>query len=291
MPRRIGKLTKYRKEPKKITKKAREESFFKSWSDFFNLLNIDNTSNNIIIPQKSLEDFFIKKDLTFEKNKIHIIQGPNGQGKSSLLKNISNSNMMNKFSKILNQGELGKRGSNNIKINQMLNSYQYSYFNHIDEEKIKEETSEKLSNLRNNFTYYIDFTVDFFKKDTSIFFDMEDAENMLLKPSGGEYKLQGINSLFMVLKVLQKLKKSDFQNKFDIVVCLDEPDNGLSYDIQLEFQRRLKYYIKRMPENVSLTYFIVSHSFVWKCEKEINIYNILDFKKDNEKTIHKNVFV
>jgi len=291
MARQAKVFNKYRKNSKKITKKEKIANFEKIWCNFFYQLNENENKNSIIIPKASLNDYFKKEDIIFQNNVIHIIQGSNGQGKSSLLKNIANSNMMDSFLDIKNQGILGKRGSNNIEINKILNTHEYSYFNFINEEKRKKILSDKISNLKNNFTYYVDFTIDFFKKDTSIFCDINTINNMFLKPSGGEYKIQSINSLFMILKVLQKLKKENFQNKINIVVCLDEPDNGLSYDIQLEFQRRLKYYIKRMPENVYLTYFIVSHSFVWKKEKDVLIHNILDFKKDNQKKIHKNVFI
>lgn len=289
MARRFIKFNK--RVEKKVTKKEIIENFNNTWKKFFKSLNNNNNTDKIIFPACAFENYFKEENIIFEKNKIHIIQGNNGQGKTSFLKNLANSTMYDSLIQISTLGDLGKRGSNTLNVNKILNEHQYSFFKFFDENDEKKINFKKLANINNNFSLYIDFSLEFFQKDERIFLDKEDLINKINLPSNGEMKIKSINSFFLILKTLVLLKKENLQNNFDICIFLDEPDNGLSKDIQIEFHKRLKYYLKRMPENVSLTFFIVSHSFYWKKDNFIKIYNILDFKKENQKKLHTKIFV
>jgi ABC-type transport system involved in cytochrome bd biosynthesis fused ATPase/permease subunit len=109
----------------------------------------------ITIYQKGLEEFF--QQMTFEANKIHILRGNNGQGKSSLLKNIVRATSYNKIN-----SEAGKIkfGSNDYDIAKFLTSKDdYSQFKFIPEDSLLSDTYDNtLSNVSNNMTLYTDFT-------------------------------------------------------------------------------------------------------------------------------------
>ena len=269
---------KTRKAPKRRTKKEIKENFENSWSQFFRSIE-DNEVNNIEIYKK--EDFFLD-DLSFETNKIHVFQGDNGQGKSTLLRDIIDSTSMNIAHLIRNRL---KMLSNSKDIGSSLNDYQYSPYKM---EGMFFYGEDNLSNLKNNITFYSDFSVDFYKHDAET---AHEAIQVLDRHSNGERKISGINDIFQILSVLKNLNESEIIDHLNIIVVMDEPESGLSMDIQKEFRKKCMFYLGKMNKNISLTFFIASHSFVWTNNDKIDVHDINEFKKENSKLIHKRVFV
>jgi len=263
---------------KRKSQKEIKENFENIWSEFFKSIN-DQEISKIKFYKK--EDFFID-DLSFDANKIHIFRGDNGQGKSSLLRNISESTSMNLFGYIHNRL---KMLSNDKDIGTVLNNYQYSPYRM---EGMFFQGEEGLSNLEKNITFYSDFSIEFYKHDVET---PHEAIQLLDRHSNGERKISGINDIFQILSVLKNLKDDDIENHLNILVVMDEPESGLSIDIQKEFRKKCMFYIGKMNKNISLTFFIASHSFVWKKNNKIEVHDINEFKKENKKSIHKRVFV
>ncbi len=244
--------------------------------------------NNIDINENGVEDFFNK--ISLETNKIHIIRGNNGQGKSTLLKNIANSTSLDCLDVLHNRMKVA---SNTRIISDALNSeLSFSPFK-AEEGSLLDRCKIGLSNVENNITIYVDFSISFFREQS--FDTLSDITEEVYSRSNGERKIKAINSVFSLIKIfLTKLDKEKIKNGFNILVVLDEPESGLSLEIQEEFYKKVLSYIKKAIafEKISLTFIIASHSFIWKKEKYIEINNINNFKKEeNKKKEHKKVFI
>lgn len=63
--------------------------------------------------------------------------------------------------------------------------------------------------------------------------------------------------------------------------------------LQEELVKKIKRYLNAFNklEKVSLTFIISSHSYVWQKNKDVEIHNINEFKEENLKKEHKNVFI
>jgi len=265
---------------KRITKKQRAENFNNGWKKFFQHIS-DKSVETIRI--KMSENFF-QKEIFFDANRIYIIRGDNGQGKSSLLKNIFSATTMKLGPDLI--GNL-KQGSNNQEIGSMLNDYQFSPYR-MRGDFFNGDSSR--SNVDKNLTLYCDFSIGFYKNQNreDIFSTIQEITNT----SNGERKISGINDIFLILKVLKSLKEDEILNSLNIIVIMDEPESGLSAGIQEEFKRRVEFYVKKMNSKINLTFFIASHSYVWKENKYVKICDINDFKEPScIKKVHRKVFV
>lgn len=285
-PQNLSKSKRYREN----VKKQNEESTNNLLDIGYYLSNNieQGLTKNIEINPKGLSPFF--NNVSLETNKIHIIRGNNGQGKSSLLNDIANStslcclNMLKNRMKVCSNERLVADALNN--------SLEFSPF--------KGETGGFLdrciydsSNLTNNITIYVDFSISFFREQS---FDViSDVTEEMYGRSNGERKIKAINNVFSLIKIfLTKMDKEKLKNGFNILLILDEPESGLSLEIQEEFYKKVKSYINKAIkfEKISLTFIIASHSFIWKKEKDINIHNIKDFKNNEKiKKEHIKVFI
>lgn len=255
------------------------ENFKKFILDLFLLKNKEN-SNFISIKNKGLASFF--KEVSFEKNKIHILRGNNGQGKSTLLKNIINATSFNVLNDL--HGRL-IYGSNNGTIGYFLNNnFESNIYKWFDKDNfLYNQFNNELSNVKNNITLYSDFTIDFYKNQAQTIFDT--IEETYGNYSNGERKIKAINNIFHFIKSIEKLKLKDIKtnNKIELIIGMDEPESGLSVEIQEEFYKKIKFHFNKLKKNnVNITFFIVSHSFIWKNEKDISIHNVKELKQNKE---------
>lgn len=244
--------------------------------------------NKIEINENGLHTFFNK--FSFETNKINVIRGNNGQGKSTLLKDIANSTGLGCLDVLPNRMKII---SNEKEVSNALNTdIKFSPFK-AEKGSFLDKCKYELSNVKNNITIYVDFTISFFRERSFDTFS-EVAEEAFSR-SNGERKIKAINDVFSLIKIfLTKMEKEKIKNGFNILVILDEPESGLSLEIQEEFYKKVSSYVKKAIsfEKISLTFLIASHSFIWKKEKNIEIININDLKKDeNKKKEHKKVFI
>lgn len=281
-----------REEPNKreIAKREKEEKEknIQSWCNlFYDISEKDNCFSEISIKKEGLKDFF--EPCSFKTNTIHIIRGNNGQGKSTLLKNIANSTMGNILDSLNNRLKIG---SNNHLIGEAFNGdYMNPYRMQAPGSLLGTMYKNNLSNLNYNITFYVDFSIEFYREEThSAFNDIIEIRN---ESSNGERKISTINEIFKIISLLKKADVSQIKKGINIVVILDEPESGLSINIQKEFRKKLMHYIRKMPEKVSLTFFIASHSFVWDKNEIIEIHNIVDYKNHNQqlKKEHQKVFI
>jgi predicted ATPase len=247
---------------------------------------------SIDIYQNGVAEFFLP--VSFESNKIHILRGNNGQGKSTLLQNIVKSTSYNKIN---NHAGKIKFGSNDYEIAKFITKNDEATPFRFDLEEMKnneffniKDYDNTNSNIKNNITLYTDFTIDFFRNKVNLFSEI--IQNVD-KHSNGERKISGINAIFHYLKILQYLDIDKIQESINFIICMDEPESGLSVELQEEFYKRVKYYLNKITksEKITLTFFIVSHSFIWKKEKDILIHNINSFKKEITKKEHTKVFI
>ena len=285
---------------KKKTLKEKENETAESWkSSFLSIAKEGNPISKITIPKKATETFF--KSLSFNTDKIHIIQGGNGQGKSTLLSNIANACSGNLFSEINKKSSRLIKGSNNANIGEWINSgmfmnpYKIYSNNNIKEDSLfKNKFDDTLCNTSTNIVLYTDFSINYHKEQSS--HDNIDPHRILEsieQHSNGERKIPGINDIFYFVKLLSELKDEDIKQGFDIMVLMDEPESGLDNDIQKEFKERLQHYMKIMSNKLSLTVFIASHSYIWDSSDEyVEVHNISNFKKKiKQKEQHEKVFL
>ncbi len=285
-PQRLSTSKRY----KENVKRENEESIENLKEIGYYLSNKTETGvlKYIDIYETGVEIFFNK--LSLETNKIHIIRGNNGQGKSTLLKNIANTTTLGCLDILHNRMKVA---SNTRIISDALNSdLSFSPFK-AEKGDMFDRCIFDLSNVENNITIYVDFSISFFREQS---FDvLSDITEEVYAKSNGERKIKAINDVFSLIKIfLTKMEKEKIKNGFNILVILDEPESGLSLEIQEEFYKKVLSYIKKAIafEKISLTFIIASHSFIWKKEKYIEINNINNFKKEeNKKKEHKKVFI
>lgn len=271
----FNRTTLTKKEIKKREKEKNEnyEIFFLNM--LYELSKIQEKLDYILFKEYK---FF--KSTTFNTNKINIITGNNGQGKSTLLNrlHIINCNGLESFDNRLNIG------SCDIKT--------FKTFNKLLFFEEKNKTKEELSNIKGNLSLFTDFSTSFFKnKDNNVF---REVNMSLIQSSHGTIKISAINDIFKLLKLILKADIEKIEKGLNIVVILDEPENGLSLEIQKEFRKKILFYISKFKkiEKISLTFFISSHNFLWKNEKNIDVYKINDLKLDSDrKKEFKNIFV
>lgn len=257
---------------------------------FYHFSSLDVPLKSIDVYQSGLSEFFLP--VSFSTNKIHIIRGNNGQGKSTLLKEIVKATSYNKIN---NHSDKLKFGSNNFKMAQYFNYWEerseFKYEDNLTSEWFGKHYINTNSNTTNNLTFYIDFTIDFFRNQINIFNEAVEAMDSM---SNGERKIRGINGLLYFLKLIKSLDVSKIDKSINLIVCMDEPESGLSVELQEEFYNRIKYYLKsitKMSDKITLTFFIVSHSFIWKKEPFIDVHNVNSFKVENSKKEHQKVFL
>lgn len=282
MGRKPRSISGNRRNPHKMTKKElkeRKKMLLKRFHGFVTEVSTLNDKSEFIKPDKSaLSNFFSDKNMKFETNKIHIIQGGNGLGKSTLLRDIANSVSYGVVTK--SQARV-KYGSNNVKIGRAINDDVYKFVGLFDSFYDKKE-EPKFSNLENNFTLYCDFSEDFFKdyQEYNPFYMCDRMEC-----SNGEQK---INVIRDILDYIKTLKGAELDKGLDVVIVMDEPESGLDGDIQKELRNKLLSTLKKNVK-ISITYFIASHSLVWemKKSKHIQLHDINKFKIESERKIKK----
>lgn len=281
MPRRNKSLHRHgRSIPKRKTKKELKAMFLDAWSNFF--YHIQDTEKKTI-EINGVEDYF--NPVSFEVNKIHILRGDNGQGKTTLIKNIANSTSAGA---LYNMPRIPlKIMTNNVELGRTLNIAHQPYSEGL---MGSNPFDTGLSNMDKNITIYTDFSTEFFDKDSDLI-DGFDLIKKMDKHSNGEQKIAGINDILAIVNVLQHLEEDKIQEHLNIIILMDEPESGLSISIQKEFKRKLQFYINKMNDKISLTFIIASHSFIWERTKLIKLYDVGDFKKENSKKEHKRVFV
>jgi predicted ATPase len=283
----------YKKQQKELKIKEEKENLERFLNIFYTESSKEQKMNNIVFKENGIPEYF--KELEFKTNKIHIFRGNNGQGKSSLLKSIVKTTSFNQFDQYT--GKL-KYGSNNYNIAHLLNeNLEHSSFKFSSKQI---ETNEflqvknfdnTLSTAVNNITLYTDFSIDYFQNKTDLFSEVMEVANSY---SNGERKIVGINKIFRFLKTLLLLEPTKIEGGLNIIVCMDEPESGLSVELQEEFSNKIKFYLNKITKkysNISCTFFIVSHSFVWEKSKDIEIHKINDLKKEQTKKEHKKIFV
>lgn len=282
---------------KKETKKAKIdrlkkqiENEKKEWLDFMYFLSKNEQITNQLEFKNCFKDFF-KTEVTFNTNHIHIIRGNNGQGKSTFLKNLmeaSGCGIMPSNDLRFKMTSNNKECANSLNYNSYLSPYKLEEGNIFGTKLFYDRL-----NVSNNLSLYTDFTVSYFNQKDGMNIIYENMENM----SNGERKISGINTFFTRLKEFKALDKTKIDKGINLMVFMDEPESGLSIELQEEFYTRVKYYLKtyqKLFENkITLTFFIVSHSFIWKNEKDITIHNINGFKltQQEHKKEHKGIFV
>lgn len=293
--RKFGRTGRVQKSERQIKKEMRERKIQEILNFKENLyLHSNNGSSikTIDITQDGVAEFF--KPVSFEANKVHILRGNNGQGKSTLLQNIVKATSYNQLNQ--HSGRV-KLGSNNYKLAQFLTQDDEGNPFRVDLTEIEKKNFYRFSeyvntnsNVKNNVTIYTDFTIDFYRNKVDVFTEIIQSYD---QHSNGERKIVGINNIFHYLRILQNLDVDKIEESVNFIICMDEPESGLSVELQEEFYKKVKYYLNKITKNekITLTFFIVSHSFIWKKEKSIQIHNINDFKKENGKKEYTKVFL
>lgn len=279
-----SKFKKETHEEKQLKENKENEN---AWIEFFYKVSEKGTPLDFLtIKTRGTEDYF--KSLKFETNKAHIIRGNNGQGKSTLLKNIANATMGNLFQELSNKQLVV--GSNHLKIGESLNGQSMNPYTLYSGDSIfSNKFDNSLSNTTHNVTWYCDFSTNYYKNSSGDTFT--DIIQSVDAHSNGERKIVGINNIFKMLKLVSALECSKIKNGFDLFVIMDEPESGLSIELQEEFKNRVEHYLKNINAKISITFFIASHSFVWGNNKNSIIHNIKDFKNSKgKKGAYKNIF-
>lgn len=288
--KRIENQAEYRKEQKLKEKQRKLEAEEQFKSIIKNCaLKSSQINNTFIIKKEGLNSFF--EEVSLETNKIHIIRGNNGQGKSTLLNNIADANFLGALSSVSNRLKISstdKETANFLNFGE-----QFSPYKRDDDDKyFKNDLKYNLTNINNSITIYTDFSIGYFReKNGDIFTDVSEEYD---KDSNGERKISGINSIFFNLKFILNILRDFNKGSLDLFVIMDEPESGLSVEIQTELMKKIKRYLSlsNKIDNVSLTFLISSHSFVWSKSKDIKIHNINDFKIESEKKKErKGVFI
>jgi len=100
-----------------------------------------------------------------------------------------------------------------------------------------------MSNFKNAIMFYIDFTVSFFRENS---FDMiTDALEEYHEHSNVERKIKAINSLFAHLKFFLNFNIDRIEKGFNFVFIMDEPERGLSQEIQIEFYKKVRRFLNK----------------------------------------------
>lgn len=279
--KRVEERSEYKKEQKLLAKKRKEESEeqFKNIIKSCSLKN-DKKNNFLTIKKEGLASFF--NEVNIEIGKIHIVRGNNGQGKSTLLNNIVNSNFLGAIDSISNRLKISstdKETANYLNYGEQFSPYKREDDNDFFPSGLK----YGLTNINNSITIYTDFSIGYFReKNGDIFTDISEEYN---NDSNGERKIDGINSIFFNLKFILKTLSEFNKGHLDLFVVMDEPESGLSLEVQNELMKKIKRYLNlgNKYENISLTFLISSHSFVWNKSKDIKIHNINDFKIEEER--------
>jgi energy-coupling factor transporter ATP-binding protein EcfA2 len=279
--KRIEESSEYKKEQKLLAKKRKEEAEeqFKNIIKSCALKN-DKKNKFLLIKKGGLASFF--EEVKLDTGKIHIIRGNNGQGKSTLLNNIVNSNFLGAINSISNRLKISstdKETANYLNYNEVYSPYKMDDDNEIFPSNLKYE----LTNINNSITIYTDFSIGYFReKNGDVFTDISEEYN---NDSNGERKIAGINSIFFNLKFILKTLIEFNKGAIDLFVVMDEPESGLSLEVQTELMKKIKRYLSlgNKSENMSLTFLISSHSFAWNKSKDIIIHNINDFKIETER--------
>lgn len=297
--KRFDETTQNKRDINKKLKEDEKKSHNLLIENFKDISKLNFINNEIIISKNGTSKFF--KDILLETNKIHIITGNNGQGKSTILSDIANSTMLGKFYDI--EGRL-KIASNNLDICRSFNNNLNNVFKRNDEESddpfilaLNPKYKSDLSNLNSNITLYTDFSISYFTETTENSFNdlLNNIQDNYNKSSNGERKIKGINNIFNYLNKYSKIKEDELDKGVDLVIIMDEPESGLSLEIQQELYSKIRRYLNKYIKNnkTTLTFIISSHSAIWKNEKNVKIHNINDFKINNEfiKREHKKVFI
>lgn len=278
------KLSKKEEKQRELERKEKNRLFFKEVlkkASSKDIIHSDFILNNSILPP------FFKENLSFKTNKIHIIQGGNGQGKSTLLNSIGNANSMGKLDSLSNRKKIC---SSDKEIANLLNkNLEYSPFKMEDNDTyFPSGLQYDLSNFKSSILIFTDFSISFFKDSAGFYGDILEQVNSY---SNGERRINAINNMFTTLKFILSLSEEEIENGLNLVICMDEPETGLDQIIKREFQNRIHFYLKKALKNkkLSLTFFISSHD-IWTESKYLEIHNINELKKDYKKTYQK-IFV
>ena len=283
---RITETPEYKREQKEKEKQRKIENEENYINIFKEASKIEEKKDEYIL-FKNEDSFF--KEIKLKTNHVHIIRGGNGQGKSTLLNQIVDSNFLGVLSSFKDRLKIS---STNKQIADALNfGMAYSPYKLEDEGWFRSNLKYDLTNFKGSVTIFTDFSVSYFRENTNdVFTDISEEYD---KESNGERKIKGINSIFYNLKKILQIKEEDLIKGLNLFVVMDEPESGLSIDIQEEFSKKINRYLNLALKNnkISLTFIISSHSYVWKETNNLTIHNISSFKEENKKKIYKNVFI
>ena len=302
MPRRKFNNNFQRIENKKPTKKEikeHEQSIIENRIEFYNKISEKTNKSKLIeVSQHIINEYFDAEKIKFQTNKVHVIQGENGHGKSTLLTNIANAYFMDSLenhdhkikkcctnknvAKVLNKGlpmnpyQMEDRPEGNTK---------FGLYSGLDY-----NTTPSIKNDEYVITWYIDFGVSYFTSanvmNTYTQLDVTDMLEKTDKKSNGERKIRTLKDLFLEIDII-------FKNDIpvNILIILDEPEQALSINNTKLFKRKVLKFIKKFQnlENKnkdfkgSFTFIIASHSLVWEIDYDTNkkfvkIHQIEDFK-------------
>jgi len=269
------------------SKKVQNEKVKAKLDELFSFVSEkEEASDHISIYKEGLSSFF--KEVYLETNKIHILRGNNGQGKSSLLFDIANSTSCGAISSIKNRMKVS---SNNQAIAHAFNfDLEYSPYK-IKKVSMFYSLRNNLSSAKNNLTIYTDFSISFFRESSFNFEQniLQDYDNH----SNGERKIAGINDIFRFIKYILNINDNLIKKGLNIIVLMDEPESGLSIEIQKEFYKKVRRYLNAFNkrEKISITFIITSHSLAWSEEKNVLLHNINSFKSSIDKKEHSSVFI
>lgn len=265
--------------------KEKEKNNFINYIDFINKVsNLSFPSSNIRVKKLGMESFF--KEVDLPTNKIHVLQGLNGSGKTNFLKNVANAFFLDCLEHIDNRIKIS---SNNAKVAKALNMN--TYLNPYNENGFyfdKVLASNSVSKDEVFIVLYVDFTTTFFNTyETPNRLDLDKIIGNVNDSSNGEQKLKIMKDVIDYLDLVTKEEIIKPIKGLNFLVILDEPDQGLSLVAQRELKNRLNGFIKQKLKTTTISFLIASHSLIWdSCENAI-IHDIEEFKLDNNKKINK----
>lgn len=283
---RITETPEYKREQKEKEKQRKIENEENYINIFKEASKIEEKKDEYIL-FKNENSFF--KEIKLKTNHVHIIRGGNGQGKSTLLNQIVNANFCGALDSFKDRLKISS--TNKIVANALNYGMAFSPYKLDDEGWFKSNLKYDLTNFKGSVTIFTDFSLSYFRENTNdVFTDISEEYD---KESNGERKIKGINSIFYNLKKILQIKEEDLIKGLNLFVVMDEPESGLSIDIQEEFSKKINRYLNLALKNnkISLTFIISSHSYVWKETNNLTIHNISSFKEENKKKIYKNVFI
>lgn len=283
---RMTETPEYKREQKEKEKQRKIENEINYINIFKEASKIENKKEEYIL-FKNEDSFF--KEVTLKTNHIHVIRGGNGQGKSTLLNQIVNANFCGALDSFKDRLKISS--TNKIIANALNYGLEFSPYKLDDNGLFKSNLKYDLTNFKGSVTIFTDFSVSYFRENTNDIFT--DVSEEFDKESNGERKIKGINAIFYNLKKILQIKEEELNKGLNLFVVMDEPESGLSIDIQEEFSKKINRYLNLALKNnkITLTFIISSHSYVWKETKNLSIHNIGSFKEENKKKIYKNVFI